>query len=173
MDLFSLNLDKWHTVTEQTAEFFLRESEKYLEQTNITFNMHREKTFKLLGFLLPVLAAVVGYSASANFSEIIPILLFIFIEVAGIAFLISVIIPRGIYPIGAEPREIIVPECIIEDENYQYKGMLISVCERIQDKINSNNKQNQLSGKLLTTGIILCGIIAPITYLVAVLVAAV
>lgn len=165
---FHVDFPNWQSVTKETAQFIFIECEKRLNNSMLIFDNHREKAFRILGFLLPVLIAVVGYSLSIDYvkfpEKLLPSVLFCSLQIIGMILFIMVIVPRSFATIGFEPKEIMLPSTIIDDANYQQIALLLAVCERIQDKINSNRDENNRASNLILWGLIFSAILAPIAF---------
>ena len=101
-----------------------------------------------------------------------PSLVFLCIESVGVVLLILAIQSHPIIPLGYFPTALFKDEKIIDYESWtdekaddwQYVGIMLNCCESIEDKINHNDAMNSAIARKVNKALWLCGLIAPIAF---------
>ncbi|MCC6280997.1 MAG: hypothetical protein IT262_10375 [Saprospiraceae bacterium] len=159
-------LPNWEKITDKTAALLYSEAEKRLQETVSTFNIHTDKAFRILSLSLPSITLVAGfivYSTPLQQSGINwPAITFISLNIMSVLVIIRLVLGHTIHVCGSLPRDNFDQSNFESDTpDTQYIGWIITLAERIQDKINHNTTINNRRADYLNYAMLLSGVAAP------------
>ena len=170
MEIERFDTTNWDKIDLKSAEFFFQESEKRLKTTIETFSTGREAGYRVLGFVMPVLAISIGYLASnqdGTWAKVMPASIFAAILLFGTCLLAWAMRSTKLFGIGAPPAWLWDKEhWKIEDPSPQFVGILINYCECMGHYIKQNESTNQRFARSFDRALLICAIVAPLAYLV-------
>lgn len=160
-------LPNWEKITEKTAALLYSEAEKRLQESVNTFNIHTDKAFRILSLSLPSITLVAGfivYSTPLQQSGINwPAITFVSLNIISVLILLRLVFGHTIHVSGSLPRDNFDQKNFESDTpDTQFVGWIITLAEKIQDKINHNTTINNRRADHLNRALIISGVAAPI-----------
>jgi hypothetical protein len=149
------NID-WNTVDREKAEFIYREALAHHESIIADNNKINEKALGLLSFTMPIMSALAGCFAVIWGSVSLPL----FVAAAAgclslfviMILLLSIIVPRGIYPGTGSPGAFFTADYYKGDMRHLLIGNIIT----LQSSIIHDKKVMYIRGNILRVVILLC-----------------
>lgn len=162
-----IDLPNWDNLTVQTVNFIYTESEKRLKEILDACQYIQEISHRILSILLPIISLAMGFVYQKKWSDdyrvMLPVLIFICVELVAIYFLLRTIRHKSLHSLGSNPKDLLKPHLVNVDENdLQYIGFVFAACKEIQSKIDHNKPINITMSANNNWAILFATVYAPI-----------
>ena len=163
----NFDLPKWEKISEKTAALLYSEAEKRLQETINTFNIHTDKAFRILSLSLPSITLVAGFIVHSTPLQQLgtnwPAMTFVFLNIIAVGIIVRLVLSHTIQVSGSLPIDNFDQKNFESDPLCkQYIGWVVTLSERIQDKINHNTAINHDRAKHLNHAMLISGVVAPV-----------
>jgi hypothetical protein len=152
------DITDWDSIDEGKIDFILQESKLYLQRLLENLEKLDSKAFVILGVLFSVISGLTGFfisrfsfhSSQQNWKLLLPILLIISTCFVACIFLIQCVLPKLVYSIGNEPKNLLI-ESVCQSET-----RLIKIGEALdyQNRIDECKKHNKVKIRKMKIGIL-------------------
>lgn len=160
-------LPNWEKITDKTAALLYSEAEKRLQETVSTFNIHTDKAFRILSLSLPSITLVAGFIVYSTplqqYGVNWPAITFVGLNIISVWVIARLVLGHTIHVSGSLPKDNFDQKNFeLDTPDTQYIGWIITLAERIQDKINHNTTINNRRADHLNHAMLISGVAAPI-----------
>lgn len=152
------DIENWDIVDEAKADFILQESKIYLQHLLEAFEKLDSKAFVILGVLFTVISGLTGFLVSKynfaasqqNWRLLAPILVIISIYFIACVSLIRCVLPRMVYSVGNEPKNLLNNHVCRSETRLVKIGELLDY----QFRIDECKRHNKVKSRLILTGLL-------------------
>ena len=153
------DIDDWDIVDEDKVDFIMDESKLYLKQLFEAFEKLDQKAFVFLGVLFTVISGLTGFfvskyslaSSNPNWKLLLPVMVMVLICFAACFFLIRCILPKSVYSMGNETKN------LLSNDVCQAEVRLIKIGEVLdyQSRIDECKRHITMKTKNMKFGLVI------------------
>lgn len=164
------SIDYWTEISEQTAKFWLDQSEKRMNGTVLTFYNNKQRAYTLMAIILPLIVAGSGYILQVSNSKVLlPATVFVFVELVGISFVIKGLYSKAIYSQGFKPSDFVCNDMILPNKpaTEQFNAQILAYIGHLEHMIVYNESQGNEIAKYVNRAITICGLVGPAIFFIS------
>jgi hypothetical protein len=153
------DIEDWDLIDEGKVDFILQESKLFLQRHLENFDKLDSKAFVVLGVLFSVISGLTGFfisrfsfaTSQQNWKLLLPILVIIVICFVACFFLIQSVLPKEIYLLGNETKN------LLNRRVCKSETRLIKLGEALdyQNRIDECVRQNQAKTRKMMVGVLI------------------